>query len=67
MGNQISHSEFSLNSIQEKLQDILSLVILLENDSQQQNLDEVYQRIIHLIHEILKSAVADIKSANAEK
>ena len=67
MENQILHSEDSLNRILEKLQDILSLVILLENDSQQQNLDEVYQRIIHLIHEILKSAVADIKSANAEK
>ena len=48
-----------LNTINEKLQDALSLLIILENDFQLQHTDEVYQRTIHIIHEILKSALND--------
>lgn len=50
-----------LNTINEKLQDVLSLLIILENDFQSQHTDEVYQRTIHIIHEILKSALNDLK------
>ena len=49
--------EKELNTINEKLQDALSLLIILENDFQSQHTDEVYQRTIHIIHEILKSAL----------
>lgn len=59
--------EKELNTINEKLQDILSLVILLENDLQQQQADDVYQRTIHVIHEQLKSAIQNIEIANANK
>ena len=51
--------EKELNTINEKLQDALSLLIILENDFQSQHTDEVYQRAIHIIHEILKSALND--------
>ena len=45
----------------EKLQDALSLVILLENDFEAQGMDEMYCRIIHMIHENLRLAVQDQK------
>lgn len=57
--------EKELNTINEKLQDTLSLLIILENDFQSQHTDEVYQRTIHVIHEQLKSAIQDIEIANA--
>lgn len=57
--------EKELNTINEKLQDVLSLLIILENDFQSQHTDEVYQRTIHVIHEQLKSAIQDIEIANA--
>lgn len=56
-----------LDTINNNLQDTLSLVILLENDLQQQQADEVYQRTIHVIHEQLKSAIQNIEIANANK
>lgn len=60
--------EREFNAINEKLQDALSLVIILENDLQSQKVDEVYQRIVHIIHEILKSAAEDFeKIANANQ
>lgn len=60
--------EREFNTINEKLQDALSLIIILENDLQSQKVDEVYQRTIHIIHEIIKSASNDfIKIANANQ
>lgn len=60
--------ERELNTINEKLQDALSLIIILENDLQSQKVDEVYQRTLHIIHEIIKSASDDIiKIANANQ
>ena len=53
--------EKELNTINEKLQDALSLLIILENDFQSQHTDEVYQHTIHIIHEILKSVLNDLK------
>ncbi len=46
----------------EKLQDALSLVILLENDFEAQGMDEMYCRIIHMIHENLRLTVQDQKA-----
>ena len=61
IGKGEDHMEKELNTINEKLQDALSLLIILENDFQSQHTDEVYQRTIHIIHEILKSALNDLK------
>lgn len=60
--------EKEFNTINEKLQDALSLLIILENDFQSQKVDEVYQRTINIIHEILKEASdAFMKIANANQ
>lgn len=63
--------ENEMNKLYEKLQDALSLVIILENDCESQQADEVYQRTIHVIHEILKSVANDLenykKVANANE
>ena len=65
IGKGENRMEKELNTINEKLQDALSLLIILENDFQSQHTDEVYQRTIHVIHEQLKSAIQDIEIANA--
>lgn len=49
------------NNQMERLQDALSLVILLENDFDVQGMDEMYRRIIRMIHENLRLAVQDFK------
>lgn len=55
-----------IGTINNQLQTILSLIILLENDMQQQHEDEIYQRIMQLIHEQLKATISMIEKANAE-
>ena len=42
IGKGEDHMEKELNTINEKLQDALSLLIILENDFQSQHTDEVY-------------------------
>lgn len=63
--------EKEMSKLYEELQDALSLVILLENDCESQQADEIHQRTIHIIHEILKSAANDLenykKVANANE
>lgn len=54
-----------IGTINNQLQTILSLIILLENDMQQQQEDEIYQRIMQLIHEQLKATISMIEKANA--
>lgn len=55
-----------ISTINNQLQTILSLIILLENDMQQQQDDEIYQRIIRLIHEQLKATISMLEKANAD-
>ena len=54
-----------IEMVNNQLQTVLSLIILLENDMQQQQSEEVYQRVIHIIHEQLRDAIQDIEKANA--
>lgn len=54
-----------IETVSNQLQTILSLIILLENDMQQQQSEEIYQRVIHIIHEQLRDAIQDIEKANA--
>lgn len=54
-----------IETVSNQLQTVLSLIILLENDMQQQQSEEVYQRVIHIIHEQLRDAIQDIEKANA--
>ena len=50
------------NHIKENLQDIFSLVILLESDMAQQKEDEVYTRIMKIIREKIKASLNDLDS-----
>ena len=50
------------NHIKENLQDIFSLVILLESDMAQQKEDEVYTRIMKIIREKIKASLSDLDS-----
>ena len=54
-----------IETVSNQLQTILSLIILLENDMQQQQSEEIYQRVIHIIHEQLRDAIQNIEKANA--
>lgn len=47
------------------LQTILSLVILLENDCEQQYTDEIHIRVLRIIHNELKSAIKEISETPA--
>lgn len=47
------------------LQTILSLVILLENDCEQQYTDEIHLRVLRIIHNELKSALKEISETPA--
>lgn len=46
--------------VNEKLQDAMSLIILLENDLSTQHSDEIYARTLKLIHQIIKSAQQEL-------
>ncbi len=44
-------------NIKEKLQDAISLLIMLENDLSSQHSDEIHLRAVKVIHGILKTAL----------
>lgn len=45
------------NQTKEDLKDVLSLVILLENDLSEQREDEVYTRTIQIIHQKITASI----------
>ena len=49
--NKSNDKNLSMEERKERIEDILSLIILLENDSE---LPEIYRRIIKIIHEMLR-------------
>ena len=51
--------------LSDHLQTILSLVILLENDCEQQHTDEIHLRVLRIIHNELKSALKEISETPA--
>lgn len=57
-GRHMSQLENKINveEAKENLQDALSLLIMLENDLATQQSDELYLRIVRMIHEILRKA-----------
>lgn len=52
--------ENKMSIVNEKLQDALSLIMLLETDCDMQQSDEVYPRTLRMIHQLLKSAHDDL-------
>lgn len=51
-----SENKINVEEARENLQDALSLLIMLENDLATQQSDELYLRIVRMIHEILRKA-----------
>ena len=49
--NKSNDKNLSMEERKERIEDILSLIILLENDSE---LPEIYRKIIKIIHEMLR-------------
>jgi hypothetical protein len=62
-GRRMSQSENKINveEARENMQDALSLLIILENDLTTQQSDEIYLRVVRMIHEILRKVLDGLK------
>lgn len=59
--SQSENSNVNLENVVDNLQDALSLLIILENDLATQQSDELYLRIVRMIHEILRKVLGELK------
>ena len=59
--SQSENSNVNLENVADNLQDALSLLIILENDLATQQSDELYLRIVRMIHEILRKVLDGLK------
>ena len=59
--SQSESSNVNLENVADNLQDALSLLIMLENDLATQQSDELYLRIVRMIHEILGKVLDGLK------
>ena len=56
-----SENKINVEEARENLQDALSLLIILENDLTTQQSDEIYLRVVRMIHEILRKVLDGLK------
>lgn len=56
-----SENKINVEEARENMQDALSLLIILENDLTTQQSDEIYLRVVRMIHEILRKVLDDLK------
>lgn len=56
-----SENKINVEEAKENLQDALSLLIMLENDLSTQQSDEIYLRVVRMIHEILRKVLDGLK------
>lgn len=59
--SQSENSNINLENVVDNLQDALSLLIILENDLSTQQADEIYLRVVRMIHEILRKVLDGLK------
>ena len=59
--SQSENSNVNLENVVDNLQDALSLLIILENDLSTQQADEIYLRVVRMIHEILRKVLDGLK------
>lgn len=59
--SQSENNNVNLENVADNLQDVLSLLIILENDLATQQSDELYLRIVRMIHEILRKVLGELK------
>ncbi len=55
-----SENKINVEEARENLQDALSLLIILENDLTTQQSDELYLRIVRVIHNLLREVQAEL-------
>lgn len=56
-----SENKINVEEARENMQDALSLLIILENDLSTQQADEIYLRVVRMIHEILRKVLDGLK------
>ena len=56
-----SENKINVEEARENMQDALSLLIILENDLTTQQSDEIYLRVVRVIHEILRKVLDGLK------
>ncbi|MCI9064412.1 hypothetical protein D7V83_18635 [bacterium 0.1xD8-71] len=56
-----SENKINVEEARENMQDALSLLIILENDLTTQQSDEIYLRVVRMIHEILRKVLDGLK------
>lgn len=59
--SQSENNNVNLENVADNLQDALSLLIILENDLATQQSDEIYLRVVRMIHEILRKVLEGLK------
>ncbi len=59
--SQSENNNINLENVVDNLQDALSLLIILENDLTTQQSDEIYLRVVRMIHEILRKVLDGLK------
>ena len=59
--SQPENNNINLENVVDNLQDALSLLIILENDLATQQSDELYLRVVRMIHEILRKVLDELK------
>lgn len=59
--SQSENNNVNFENTVDNLQDALSLLIMLENDLATQQSDEIYLRVVRMIHEILRKVLDGLK------
>ncbi len=59
--SQSENNNINLENVVDNLQDALSLLIILENDLSTQQADEIYLRVVRMIHVILRKVLDGLK------
>ena len=59
--SQSENNNINLENVVDNLQDALSLLIILENDLSTQQADEIYLRVVRMIHEIMRKVLDGLK------
>lgn len=58
--SQSENNKLNVEKAREKLQDAVSLLIMLENDLSSEHSDEIHLRTVKVTHEILKTVLNEL-------
>lgn len=63
----LKRQEISLDNINEELQNILSLLIVLESDMEAQKSDNVHLRLVKMVHNNVKKIQENLPKSNSQE